>query len=268
MTNQLYTLEGQRVEAFPPAVALYPFGVFTSFVAVDGAVLGWQRHVDRLAVGTAELWDHQLDRDQLADVTRSHLGQQGRSSASVRISIYPRTFSLASPDQADGCMILISSSSTSLPFRVSSTFAVTAVQYTRTLPHLKSTGLFTLIHLRRAARLAGFDDALLASGERVLEGTTWSVVVWRQGRVITPNADVLPSVTVEKLGVVARDLGWTFEYGDVQMSDLLAADLVLAVNVNSPVRAISRIDGDDIRVDSRLLADIAAVYNELAPEVV
>ncbi|AXT85085.1 hypothetical protein C6I20_07735 [Aeromicrobium sp. A1-2] len=264
----IYTLDGARVEAIPPGFALYPYGAFTSFVAADGAVLGWQQHLERLAAGARELWGHELDPQRLRDAVRSHFAIQGGSPASVRITIFPDTFSLAAPDEAEGCSFLVSSGPADLPFAPRESFAVQSVQHTRRLAHLKSTDLFTQIGLRRAARIAGYDDALLLNGDSVLEGATWSILVWKDGRVVTPESNVLASVTVAQLEQVATALHWNFEFGSLTRSDLRGADLVLGVNVNNPARAVSQIDGVGLAVDGSLLGSIAATFNDLRPETV
>lgn len=265
---QIYSLDGVQVDAVPPSFALYPYGAFTSFVVADGAVLGWHHHVDRLAVATDELWGHDLDRARLCSVTRRHFELQGPGPASTRITVYPSSFSLAAPDEASGCSMLISSSPTQLPFEPRASFAVKTAQHTRGLAHLKSTDLFTQISLRRAARLEGFDDCLLMSGDEVLEGATWSVLVLRNGRVVTPEARVLRSITVTHLSLVARALGWSFAHEKVSLSDLFGADLVLGVNVNNPARAISHVDGKALSVDAELLGSIARAFRDLPSEIV
>lgn len=262
-----YSLDGAEVDAVPPALALQPYGVFSTFVAVDGSVLGWQQHVDRLARGARELWDHPLDEALIRDRVGSHLLPDD-GPRSVRVTLYPAELALTSPAAARGCRVLTSSRPTAFPFAPSSAFAVRSVQYSRGLAGLKSTAIAPQIHLRRQAQLAGFDDVLFCHGDEVLEGATWSVVVWRGDEVVTPAGPVLPSSTVTHLARVAEALGRRFAERPCRPGDLTGADLVLAANVHHPARAITRIDDDLLPVDDDLLARIAATYSALPRDLV
>lgn len=257
-----YSLDGVVVDAVPPALALYPYGVFTSLVVVDGATLGWELHEDRLAAGVRELWGHELDRGRVRELVRRQLDTQAAGPVSLRITAYPATFDLAAPESASGCRLLLSSAPCS-PTNRSADLAARGVQHARGLPHLKTTDLLAPLALRREARLAGFDDALLMAGDQVLEGTTWSVLLWRDGRTLTPREGVLPSITIALLEAVAGGLGFQPDTGPVTLADLAAADLVLAVNVNHPTRALSRVDDTAIPVGRALLEAVATAYGRL-----
>ncbi|MEQ6899944.1 aminotransferase class IV [Nocardioides sp. YIM 152588] len=267
-----YSLDGVPVAAVPPDLALYPYGAFTTFVAVDGTVLGWRRHLARLARGAEELWGHRLDHDRVRDAVRAHLADaasgDGTGPVTVRVTAYPADLRLAAPEEARGCRLLVSSSPATFPFEPVEGLTARTAQHTRALAHLKSTDLLTQIRLRRDARLAGYDDALLVDGDRVLEGTTWSVLAWRGGTVGTPDADVLDSITVAHLAEVAAGLGHAVERRTVTLADLAAAELVLAVNVNAPARALARVDDVDLRVDRPLLEAVASAYSALPREPV
>lgn len=257
-----HTLDGVDVDAVPVELALRPYGVFTTFVAVDGTVLAWPRHLGRLADGVAELWGHDLDTEHVAHLVRVHLADVP-GAASVRVTLHPAHLDLASPRDTTGCRVLVSSSDTSFPFRPVSGLRVRTVDHARELPHVKSTDLLAQIRLRREAQLAGYDDALFADGDRLLEGTTWSVLVWRDGQVRTPDARVLDSITVSQLATVAAGAGRELVRGPVRLADLEDADLVLAANVHQPARAISRLDDRDLPVDDALLEAVATAYSAL-----
>jgi len=256
------TLDGRPVDAVPSAFALHGYGVFTTFVADAGAVLGWPLHLARLVDGAEALWGHRVDREQVGDVVRAHLRDEP-GPASVRVTLFPEHLSVATPEDAAGARILITSTPTVVPEQPTPDLRVQTVVHQRPLWEMKTTTLLPLVALRRAARLAGHDDALLCAGGHLLEGTTWNVLVWRDGEVATPEAGVLPGSTVTHLAEVADGLGHRLVRRPVLHSELDTADLVLAVSVNHPARAITRVDDRALPVDRGLQADIAAGYAAL-----
>ncbi|MEV5956592.1 aminotransferase class IV [Streptomyces sp. NPDC051987] len=80
----------------------------------------------------------------------------------------------------------------------------------RRLPAVKGADLDHLAALRAAAVAAGADEALLVSAEgHVLEGSTTSVVWWRDDTLCgpPPGPGLLPGVTRALLGELARTAG-------------------------------------------------------------
>lgn len=263
-----HTLDGVPVDAVPVDMLLSSYGCFTTFVAVDGSVLAWPRHLARLVSGVQELWGHDLDVDDFSALLRRHLAGESDPAVSVRVSLYPERFVRDRPVDTSGCRVLISSSPQTFPFRASADFAVRTVDAARTLAHLKSTDVLMQLSARRDAQLDGFDDAVFVAGDHVLEGTTWSVLAWRDGRVVSPTGEVLESTTVAQMQTVAVDVGFELERRPLTIDELLAADVVLAANVNTPARAITRVDDHVLRVDADLLEAIAAAFSSLARDAV
>ncbi|MGL5824673.1 MAG: aminotransferase class IV [Nocardioides sp.] len=258
-----HSLDGVACDAVPAEYALYPYGCFTTFVIVDGSVLSWDRHLARLARGTRAMWDHELAPAAITSALGTHLDGEPTGASTVRVTLFPASFDHLAPEQAEGCRILISSRPAESPFEAGPGLRVRTVQFRRDLPEVKSTGLTTQLHARREARLAGWDDALFLDQDRVLEGSTWSLVVLKDGMARTPAEGVLESITVHNLEAVLREMGWSFEHCSVSVGELRQAELVLAVNVNKPVRAIIRVDDDDLAMNSVLLKDLARQYSAL-----
>ncbi len=263
-----YWLDGTEVDGVPPQFALYPYGAFTTFLAEAGGVLDWSRHARRLADATQELWGHPLDVEGVRDLVRGHLRQLSEPGPmSVRVTIFPEHFSLSRPSAASGARVLVSSAPAPSSDLDHETFAVHVVGHIRGLAHLKTTDLFSQVRLRREAQLAGYDDAILSDGPQLLEGTTWSLMVWHDHRVLIPAGEVLASITSAHHAALARKLGWAVEEGPLVTGDLAGARLVLAVNVAQPVRAITRIDARPLAVDKALQHRIAEAYRALPREL-
>lgn len=256
------TLDGATILDVPVELALCTYGVFTTFVVSDLAVLGLQQHLDRLDAGVQEMWGAQLSRGEVLRCLDAHL-QRSRAPARVRVTIYPRRFDMGSPRDAHGHRILVTSSAATPDYRAEEVFSVAPVEFVRWLPKVKSVDVSSQLRLRREAQLAGHDDAVLVDGGTVLEGTTWSVLVWQGDSVVTPGGPVLESVTTNHLMAMARAWGLRTHQRSVALDELHRADLVLAVNVSHPARAISRLGDRDLRVDPGLLLRLASGYSAL-----
>lgn len=262
-----HSLDGVEVAGVPADLALYPFGVFTTFVCVERTVLGWHEHLVRLARDARLLWGHELDERRVGELVRAHL-MRLRAPATLRVSLYPQEFAIGSPASARGCRILVSSGPAVFPFVAQQDFTVCTVDHQRELAAVKSNALFTQIRLRREAQLAGYDDVLFRRGESMLEGATWTILSWRGGNVVTPRDGVLPSITAGYLGLVAEEMGWGVKRRNLSRAELHRADLVMAVNVNHPARAIRSIDGEPLQVRSDLLTAAANAYSELPRDLI
>lgn len=259
-----HTLDGVACDAVPAELALYPYGCFTSFVVERDGVLGLDRHLDRLSEGAQQMWGARVDRDHVLRLLRDHVACAPTCPCSVRVTLYPSAFDLAAPERAHGYQVLISSRTADLPRPAATSTSVRTVQLRRDSPELKTTGLTAQIRVRREARLAGADDALLVDGDRVLEGATWSVIALTDGTARTPDGDVLASVTVQAILDALQAAGWTVRRGPLTVSALESAQLVIAVNANRPAAAIERIDGRALAVDRRLLSMVTQLYASLA----
>jgi len=129
----------------------------------------------------------------------------------------------------------------------------------RALPEVKHLGLTPELAVRRAARLAGYDDALLAEDGRVTEGPTWALVLVLDGRAVAPVGG-LPSTTV---ALLARAGG--VEHRPVTVDEARRAEAALALNAGWGVREVAAIDGTTLP-GSPLAAALGAAYDAVARE--
>lgn len=188
---------GQPADASLLAGALVNYGHFTSLQVRSGAVQGWALHVQRLQTGTLELFDAELDSEQVLHWLKDALAQCGVCDASVRITVFSRFFDFRHPLRAVPVDVLIAiSAPAAMPPKARS---VLPVRHQRELPHIKHVGTFELFHQRRQAMRAGFNDALfIDSSGKVCEGTTWNLAFWDGREVLWPRAAALRG-TAEQL---------------------------------------------------------------------
>src|SRR5215470_17700468 len=187
------------------ALALQNFGHFTSFRVQKLHVRGLSLHLDRLVHDCRVLFDAELDPQRV----RRLLHQALRAEVApvvARVTVFDPGLDLGRPGRQAEPHILVSTrpaATASLsPLRLGS------VSYQRELSRIKHVGLFGAIHHRRAAQLAGYDDAIFVDlGSRLSEGPTWNVGFFDGTQLVWPRADVLAGVTMRLLRAAAERLG-------------------------------------------------------------
>ncbi|MFI6347806.1 aminotransferase class IV family protein [Streptomyces sp. NPDC050560] len=192
-------LDGRPVDpAALQTLALTNYGHFTTMRVTDRRVPGLDRHLERLGRDCRTVFGAELDPERVRAQVRQAVG--GRDGALVvRVTVLDPGFDLGRPAAARDPHILVTDRPAATgplpPLRVRT------ARYLRETPEVKHTGLFGPLHQRRAAQLAGFDDALFVDGAGfVSEGPTWNIgFVDADGRVLWPDAPVLPGVTMALL---------------------------------------------------------------------
>lgn len=139
---------------------------------------------------------------------------------------------------------------------------VKSAVYKRDVTAVKHVGLFGALWHRRDAQLDGYDDSLfIDSGSFVSEGATWDIGFFDGDKVIWPNAETLPGVTMRLLRQV-HDQTIT---APVHLRDLPEMQAAFATNTAVGVRAISSIDRVDLADDHDILTTLRKEYEEIAP---
>ena len=118
--------------------------------------------------------------------------------------------------------------------------------YVRDAAHLKHTATFPLIHARRLAIDAGFDDALFADADGLIsEGSLWNIGFLTGDTVVWPQAPMLAGVaqSLIEAGLGAAGLSGTTR--PVHLTDLDAFDAAFLCNSATPACPITAI-GDHV----------------------
>jgi branched-subunit amino acid aminotransferase/4-amino-4-deoxychorismate lyase len=239
------------------SLAFANYGHFTSMRVQQGAVPGLGLHLDRLRHDCAVLFDTDLDVDTVrAQLRQAVTGLEG--PLIVRVTVFDPGLELAHPGADATPQILISgrpAAGSVLPLRLAS------MRYTRDLPAVKHVGLFATMLARRAAQRRGADDVVFVEPDgRVTEGATWNIGFLDGDRVVWPEADVLPGVTMRLLN------GLLDRAGTPARSQLLTLDTIdgltgaFATNVSVGVRPISSIDADRFDDAHPALAALREAY--------
>ncbi|GGO44277.1 aminotransferase class IV [Streptomyces lasiicapitis] len=250
------------------ARALDTFGHFTAMQVRDGRVRGLGLHLARLDAATRELFDQGLDGERVRDLVRHALaGDGGDGAAGVIADASVRVY-VHAPDGAPSLMVTVRPP-TELPAAMADRAqALKSVAYVRPVAHIKHLGGFAQAYHGRAARRAGYDEALLTGPDgEISEGAITNVAFFDGHEVVWPDAPHLAGITMQLLEAGLADAGLPWRRGPVRLRNLPGYRAAFVANSwgVSPVR---RVDDLELALDEKLMATVAGVYEEVPRDLI
>ncbi|MFH8792718.1 aminotransferase class IV [Streptomyces sp. NPDC017941] len=240
--------------------ALDSFGHFTAMQVRGGGVRGLDLHLRRLDAATRELFDQGLDGGRVRDLVRHALTGDGGAGATGVIADASVRVYVHAPEGAPSLMVTVRPP-TELPATTAARArSLMSVPYVRPVAHVKHLGGFAQAYHGRAARRAGFDEALLTGPDGAIsEGAITNVAFWDGHEVVWPDGPHLAGITMQLLRARLDDAGLPTRLGPVRLRDLPAYRAALVMNSwgVSPVR---RVDDLDLPVDEWLMTTVSEVY--------
>jgi branched-chain amino acid aminotransferase len=113
-------------------------------------------------------------------------------------------------------------------------------------PAAKGTGMYINSSMAKIEAIkAGYDEAILLSQQGyVSECTGENLFVVKRGRIVTPptSAGALEGITQDSVFRIARDLGYSIEFGNILRSDLYTADEAFLTGTAAEVVPVRSID--------------------------
>lgn len=240
-------------------LALTNYGHFTSMRVDDQHVRGLTRHLERLVRDCHTVFGADLDPDRVRQYVRDAVGDKPGAFV-VRVTVFDPALDMGCPVAANAPQVLVTHRSAGpLPLPP---LRVKTARYQRDVAQVKHTGLFGALHHRRAAQLAGFDDALFVDPDGfVSEGGTWNVGFIDEVGVVWPKADVLPGITMALLQELrAHTVAPVAAHA---LPDIQAA---FATNTTIGVRAISAIDDIQFPTEHPVLIELRESFLALRGE--
>jgi branched-subunit amino acid aminotransferase/4-amino-4-deoxychorismate lyase len=117
---------------------------------------------------------------------------------------------------------------------------VLPLPYQREMPQVKHLATYGLLRHVRAARIAGYDDALfIDAAGNVAEGSTWNVCLHDRDQWLWPDAAVLEGVTMQLLRTALFEAGLAVATASVPASTLSGFHAAFATNSVTAARPIS-----------------------------
>lgn len=237
------------------ALALTNYGHFTTMAVAGLRVRGLSLHLERLVHDCRQLFGSELDPDRVRARVRDAVADT-TGPVVVRVTVSDPGLALDRPAAAARPRILVTTRPAATgplpPLRLRT------VRYRRDAPRLKHTGLFGPLHQRRLAQLDGFDDALFTDARNaVSEGATWNIGFHDGDRLLWPDAECLPGVTMRLLRRAHSGPQATERVGADRLPGMRAAFVTNAAVGVRPVRAV---DGVELDAGHPVLDALRAAY--------
>jgi len=243
--------------------ALVNYGAYTSFRVENGAARGLDLHLARLDLAAIELFGESPGEAEFRRLLA--LAVVGRDKAWLRVSLFSPEIGHRNPSFVGRPKVMTVVSPPPPP--LATQMRVTAVPHGRETPHLKHVATFGQTRVRRAARAAGFDDALFVDDQgHVSEGVTWNIGFVQGNRIVWPQAPMLAGVTQILIARGLAGLGLSSQTQPVHRSELAAFDAAFLCNSATPVCPIAAIDDVAFANDPALLARIETAWSAQPPQ--
>ncbi|MGC9671311.1 aminotransferase class IV [Planosporangium sp. 12N6] len=190
------------------------------------------------------------------------VAEAAETPAIMRITVFDPDLGLGHPAGQTHPRILVTLRPATVdvppPIRLKSIF------YTRDLPRVKHAGLFGTVYHRRAAQNEGFDDVLFVGPDHLVsEGATWNIAFVEDGRVIWPEAECLPGVTMRLMNAAMGRLGIEVRTAPIAINDLRASCAAFITNVAVGLRPVHSIDGTELAEATAFIEALRKEYDSI-----
>lgn len=240
------------------ALATGNYGHFTTMIVDRGRVQGLALHLARLAADCREVFGTELDLDRVRGHVRDAVGGADEPVV-VRATVFDPELGIGDLAGRARPRVLVTTRPAARaeprPWRLH------AVEYRREEPRIKHVGLFGALRRRREAQRRGFDDALFTDRGALCELTTSNIGLVRGDRVVWPDAECLPGVTMSLLRQAEPA-----EAESVHLADLSEVDAVFATNAATGLRPITAIDSRRWPASHPVLDRLRAAYAAIPGE--
>jgi branched-subunit amino acid aminotransferase/4-amino-4-deoxychorismate lyase len=244
------------------ALALTNYGHFTSMRVEDQRVRGPSLHLERLMRDCRRVFEADLDPDRIRYLVRHALADVSRSVV-VRVTVFDPALELGHLGADAEPQVLVTTRlapHTPLP-----ALRLQSAIYRRDMPEVKHVGLFGSLRHRRIAQRNGFDDVLFTDADATISEAATSNIGFIDGdRIVWPQADCLPGVTMRLISQARDEQATT---APVALGQLADVDAVFATNAAVGIRAISTIDDIQWPDEHHALSVLRTEYTDISPEL-
>lgn len=232
---------------------LFADGVYEVLPAFAGRMFRFREHFDRLARSLSAI---KLASPHTHDEWQAILEELIRRNSSVDMYLYLQVTrgteygrNHAFPLQATPTVFAMASPLPVLQseLRATGLSAITVEDLRWGRCDIKSTALLANVLMKQQAAEAGVQEAIIVRDGEVLEGSSTSILIVKNGVLITPpnSHRILPGTTRDAALELATD-SMPIEIRSVSLDELRAADEVWLAAATRDVLPVTRIDGAPI----------------------
>lgn len=238
--------------------AMVNYGAYTSFRVEAGGVRGLDLHLARLEASAIELFGEAVGEARLRELMCGAIG--GQAECWMRVSLFAPELGPRTPDWRGVPKVMTAVSPPPPPLAAS--VRLTVQTYAREAAEVKHTATFGLIRARRAARAAGFDDALFSDADGYIsEGSLWNIGFVRGDAVIWPQAPMLAGVAQALVERGLASVGMTSTTEPVSVADLNRFDAAFICNSATPACAVTSIGDQRFESPPGLIERLHAAWS-------
>jgi branched-subunit amino acid aminotransferase/4-amino-4-deoxychorismate lyase len=241
-----------------PELAFAGYGHFTSMQVRGHRVRGLDRHLERLARDSRELFGRPVDQARVRDHLR-HAVDGLPGDLSVQVNLFSRDDAAIEAGRPVDPDVLVRvrppAEAATAPVRVRTTV------FERLLPEVKHVATLGLVYHWRAARRDGFDDVLFMDRDGfVSEGSIWNVAFFDGDQVVWPSAPALRGITMQLVQAGLDRAGVPSATRPVHRDHLPTFRSAVLMNSIVPGQPVVAVDGVELPEDRELLATVRQAY--------
>ncbi len=269
MIEMSLQLDNKTIEISPEiqSLALYGYAIFSSFIATKAnnnwKIKGLELHLSRLERDSKAIFSLLIDKEkikqEIINFLSLHIDQQ---SIIVRVTLFPKNFSLAKPEKIVDIHILISARTHHV--LKNNSLKLTVINEHRVFAQYKTTNMMANLHVRAIAHNHGFDDGLMSVDGLITEGATWNIFFFDGKNLITPDLSnnlLLPGVTRQILISNSTQYGITVLEKQILASDLKNYKAAFITNSAIGVATVSSIDDIIFNQNNTITKIVLKSYN-------
>ncbi|MDM8560860.1 aminotransferase class IV [Candidatus Parabeggiatoa sp. HSG14] len=246
-------------------LALYNYAVFTSFLTQNGSAKKFEYHLERLNRDCSAIFGTHPSEELIRKNIRHFLTNfESLDSVIVRVTIFPKKFSLAHPGNIQGLNILVTGHSHgSVSGKVPLKLLVVDTQ--RTMWSQKTTNMIANLKARAIAQKQGYNDVVLSSDNLITEGATWNIFFLQKEKLITPPIQdgllpgIIRKIVLENISQTSVEL----KEESVYVSSLENFDGCFITNAAIGIAVVGSINEFSYKTESEIIKQIKEVYTSI-----
>ena len=231
---------------------LFADGVYEVTTVVDGKLIGFEGHYERLKRSLSELkMEVDIDRDELLDIHRQLVARNDLDQGMIYLQVTrgnpgDRDFAFP-PKDTPPTMVLFTQVKKVIdtPIEENGLKVISLEDLRWGRRDIKTVQLLYPSLAKMEAKARGADDAWMVQDGHVTEGTSNNAYIVKDGTIITRNLsnDILHGITRKSVLACAEALQMKVEERPFSLEEAYAADEAFATSASGFANPIVEIDG-------------------------